>query len=123
MSREVLFRGLRVDGKGWVEGSLVNAKNGVFILKPYRPDYLLIKVHAHTVGEFTGLCDKNGVKVFEGDWCTAMFRTKEGIQVIQGHIMMDEFMWCVDCTGCVGDDIFSINRPHSFEVIGNIHEK
>lgn len=70
----------------------------------------------------TGLKDKNGNDIYEGDWCRAMFRTKDGIQVIQGQIIMYEFMWCIDCTGSVGDDIFSINRPHDFEVIGNIYE-
>lgn len=72
--------------------------------------------------QYTGLKDKNGKEIYEGDWCYAEFRTKEGIQVIQGCIIMDEYMWCIDCTGCVGDDIFSINRPHNFEIIGNIYE-
>lgn len=72
--------------------------------------------------EFTGRLDMHGKEIYEGDWCRAEFRTKDGIQVIQGHIIMDEFMWCIDCTGSVGDDIFSINRPHNFEVIGNIYE-
>ena len=75
-----------------------------------------------TIGEFTGRLDMHGKEIYEGDWCRAEFRTKDGIQVIQGHIIMDEFMWCIDCTGCVGDDIFSINRPHNFEVIGNVHD-
>lgn len=72
--------------------------------------------------QFTGLHDKNYNEIYEGDWCMAEFRTSNGIQVIQGHIIMDEFMWCIDCNGCVGDDIFSINRPHNFEIIGNIYE-
>lgn len=78
--------------------------------------------YAQEIMQFTGLHDKNGKEIYEGDWCTAKFRTKDGIEVIQGEIKMDEFMWCIDCTGCVGDDIFSINRPHDFEIIGNIYE-
>lgn len=72
--------------------------------------------------QFTGLHDKNGVEIYEGDWCRAEFRGKDEITVIQGQIIIDEFMWCIDCTGCVGDNIFSINRPHNFEVIGNIYQ-
>ena len=72
--------------------------------------------------QFTGLHDKNGKEIYEGDWCCAKFMTKNDNKVIQGLIIMDEFMWCIDCTGNLGDDIFSINRIHDVEVIGNIYE-
>ena len=68
--------------------------------------------------QYTGLKDKNGKEIYEGDWCRAEYRTREGIITVQGNIVFDEFMWCVDCK----NDIFSINRLHNFEVIGNIYE-
>lgn len=71
--------------------------------------------------QYTGRKDKKDVEIYEDDWCRAEFRTREGIQVIQGRIIMDEFMWCIDCTKGAGGEIFSINRPHNFEVIDNIH--
>lgn len=101
------------------EGFFINSDGTVWAWVDYRmTDSFVLK---GKLLSFTGLVS-NGIEIYEGDWCRAEFRTKEGIQIIQGHIIMDDFMWCIDCTGSVGDDIFSINRPYNFEVIGNIYE-
>ncbi len=76
--REILFRGKRVDNGEWVEGSFcmdateqLSGYNGTDgFIRRFNPETCkmdMFEVDRETVGQFTGLTDRNDVKIFEGD--------------------------------------------------------
>ena len=127
--REILFRGKRVDNGEWIQGDIVQFPvHGVVRIVEQEPSYKDAEVDSDTVGQYTGLTDKNGRKIFEGDIIHLEYS-----QVFFGGMYFGEYTAEVSYKeGCFitdginnGDEIetpLSGFNNDEVEIIGNIHD-
>jgi uncharacterized phage protein (TIGR01671 family) len=119
--REIKFRGKRLDNGEWLYGSLVILNGRYFIFD----DANRHEVDPTTVGEFTGLKDKNGKEIYEGD-VIALHCPRIKLVLIESFtIPATQLLWgaLVDrkelCYLRLDQDwIYKFGK----EVIGNIHD-
>lgn len=129
--REILFRGKSKFDKDnkWVYGDLIQGENA-YISTKEKFYSAVVSLGGHlstfvelvdkkTIGQYTGLCDKNGTKIFEGDIVLADFEYKdERMEVI--------FYQCgfkLKSKNCEYYYDYSIHDESAeLEVIGNIYD-
>ena len=120
--REILFRGKRTDNGEWVYGYYTKDKEqerSYIKRENIHPcGYMTIdyEVISETVGQYTGLTDKNGKKIFEGD----ILKNEKGTVFYGSYnckVVLRSGMWFA-----VGFVEISSNDFELCEVIGNIHD-
>lgn len=131
MNREIKFRGKRIDNDQWVTGCLVSTSpDEAFILIGVtghikRDDYecYMVPVKPETVGQWTGMNDKNNINIYDGDVCRHL--TEDDVyQITYADLTASYQRKYIKHFGVEGIDTLRFyNTTASLSiVIGNIHD-
>ena len=138
--REILFRAKRLNNKEWVYGYYVHqfGAHEIRMKKTDEYDNEGYHIDPETLGQYTGMTDRNGKKIFEGDILRSFLGRTKIISVVKyGAFRPDFFYECAEGMGYSinkkiyglfskdynnGEEMMFAEDMHLAEVIGNIYD-
>lgn len=112
---QIQFRGKRKDNNEWIYGYIIQEPNGRTFIGTYMSGGMWdwVEVETETVGQYIGLTDKNGIKIFKGD----IVRKHGDYEVIFDSYRFEAKGYYNTCYDCPCD--FFSEEVYRIEVIGN----
>jgi uncharacterized phage protein (TIGR01671 family) len=138
--REIKFRGKRIDNGEWVYGYYFieerDIEDGIIwrdipqIQQRYGDHFQYFDVDPATIGQYTGLKDKNGTEIYEGDivspsnsWNPELkFVVTFGEGVFDSGYYSFTGFYLISDDGRQGEDQYELSKDSVYEIIGNIHD-
>jgi uncharacterized phage protein (TIGR01671 family) len=118
--RDIKFRGKRTDNGEWVYGYYCRygwmGKEKDYIIPNYASALYTFEIIPETVGQSTGLCDKNSTEIYEGD---ILGKSGYWSLVVEYQRIMP--LNSIQYSNSRGWSIYGFDSS-SWEVIGNIHD-
>jgi len=131
--REILFRGKRISGGEWLYGSLLTDNRGQKHIIPFKEIYMdghHVCIESdwpqffdqQTIGQYTGLLDKHGRKIFEGDivvTCPSPLSISDGGDISK-RLVVNSWVFTDMCHSAMCKK--SSKREKFYKIVGNIHD-
>lgn len=125
--REILFKAKRIDNGEWVEGYYVKecdllGKSHLILYVDNYVRWACVGIYPETLCQFTGLCDKNGNKIWENDILMAHLDESYPEDVTYETVEWGVAGWVTHEANSVDRQYLDEFDTEHFEVIGNIFD-